>query len=291
MDNNLAKQVPRVTCVILSRNRFEYLADAIRSAVRQTCPFERIIVSDSSSNIDESDHSSLKSLVEGATGSVSVDLKIRSPENSFSENWIQSLNGTGTPWVVFFHDDDTLEPEYVETLVSLMGRHPDCSVFGVGASVIDDKSKRVGSFCRADMDRVINGPREVIESYYCSIFSRPAPFPGYCYSTKLLKEVEMPRIGRLSDVAFLMCLATKSKIVWSCREVMNYRIHSLQDTRSISVSDFSSLFEWMLDDRVMEPRAVMMLKKLAMSRAETRALNIRSTIQYFFWLFCYRTLR
>ena len=280
-----------VTCVILSRGRLDFLIEATRSAARQTRRFGRIIVSDCTPGLDETVNSEFRKKLNEASGGFPVDVIFREPSNEFADNWAQNLEIIDTPWVVFFHDDDVFEAEYLDTVFTLQQGYPDCLVFGVGASIIDGDGLTSGSFCRTHTDRVVNGPLDLVERYYCSVFTRPAPFPGYCYSTDLLKEVEMPRVGRLSDVAFLMSLLKKTKLVWSCREVIRYRMHESQDTQSIGENDFVALFQWIQGERFMEQKRARLLGRLATLRPGTRSRSFVGGLRFALSLCCYRMLK
>jgi hypothetical protein len=280
-----------VTCVILSRGRLDFLVEATRSAGRQTRSFERIIISDCTPGLDGTTKSQFREKLSEASGGVPVDVIFRDPSNEFADNWTQNLEVVDTPWVVFFHDDDVFEPEYLDIVSTLQKGHPDCLVFGVGASIIGEDGRISGSFCRTHIDRVVNGPVDLVEHYYCVVLTRPAPFPGYCYSTDLLKQVEMPRVGRLSDVAFLLSLLKKTKLVWSCREVIRYRMHESQDTQSIGEKDFVALFQWIQGERFMEQRQARFLGRLATLRSGTRSRSFLAVLRFALSLCWYRMLK
>ena len=291
MGEKLPPDSAPVTCVILSRGRLEFLIEAIRSAVQQTRSFERIIISDCTPGLDGTVNSEFRKKLNEASSGVRVDVIFRDPSNEFADNWAQNLKIIDTPWVVFFHDDDVFEPEYLDTVSTLQQGYPDGLVFGVGASIIREDGRTLGSFCKTHTDRVVNGPVDLVEHYYCAVLTRPAPFPGYCYSTDLLKEVEMPRVGRLSDVAFLISLVKKTKLVWSCREVMRYRVHESQDTQGIAEKDFVALFQWIQGEWLMEQKRARLLGRLAILRSGARSRLFVGGLRFALSLCWYRMLK
>ncbi len=114
--------MPRLatSCLINNYNYCEFVGDAIEGALRQTVPFDEIIVVD-----DGSTDGSLE-MIKARFGSLS-NVQIIGKSNAGQLSCFNEGFARSTGDVVFFLDaDDVYEPEYVEQALEVFRRDPLC---------------------------------------------------------------------------------------------------------------------------------------------------------------------
>jgi len=108
------------TCLINNYNYARYLRDAVDSALRQTVPFDQIIVVDDGST--DGSVELLKTKYQGHSAVQVVAKQNQGQLSCFNEGFARA---TGD--VVFFLDsDDAYEPNYVEQVLAVYDRDQDC---------------------------------------------------------------------------------------------------------------------------------------------------------------------
>lgn len=128
--------MPKIS-VIMPAFKAKYLADAIQSVLNQTYTnFELIIVNDKSQE-------DLTSIVESF-----FDPRIKyyiNPENLGSTdivaNWNKCLSYATGDFFSLICDDDLYEPTFLETMLSLADKYPNCNVFHSGVKLINAAQK------------------------------------------------------------------------------------------------------------------------------------------------------
>lgn len=115
---------PLVSVVIPTRNRLDFLAQAVKSVERQTLSDWEVIVVDDASN--DGTEAWLSSVVDARVGVVRFD---RHNERSKARN--SGLDAARGSYVVFLDDDDRLLRNGLELLTGALDTHPD-AVAAVG---------------------------------------------------------------------------------------------------------------------------------------------------------------
>lgn len=221
---------PRVQLFILSRDRRDYCRQAIMSALSQDYRSLDIIVS------DNSEHEDVAEMV--LNEFPSVHLVRRVPALPALEHFNRLIEEADAPFMVMFHDDDILGPQYVSRMVEHLGRYPDVAAVGCNARVMrDDRLTRVkimGDF--AGM-RLLTTAMELVEPYFSLDLIDPAPFPGYMYRSDKIRglKLDYARGGKHSDVSFLCELVDRAPLLWTDECLFNYRLHGANDSRLESV--------------------------------------------------------
>lgn len=136
MDNQLEK--PLVTVTIPAYKR-KYLKQALQSVVEQTYNnLEIIIVNDKSPE-------DIKSVVDEFS-----DSRIQYYENAENvggkdpvANWNVCLSKAHGEFFSLLCDDDMYDKRFIETLVGLSRKYPECDVFRSGLKIINDKNATI----------------------------------------------------------------------------------------------------------------------------------------------------
>jgi len=215
---------PRVQLFILSRDRPVYLRETLHSALRQEGSGLDIVVSDNS----EGD-------------AVQAMLRDEFPQVRCIRRWpcLPALTHFNTliqeasaEYVVLFHDDDVLEPDYVLKMRQSLEQHPECVAVACNARVIQQDTltdKTMMGFVR--QDQWMASPVDLLQPYMRLMGQAPAPFPGYMYRTRHLHGLGLiaSEGGKFADVSFLVKLAARGPILWRSDCLMQYRVHDAND--------------------------------------------------------------
>jgi hypothetical protein len=121
-----------ITIAVTVYSRREFVRDAIRSALAQTVPVRVIVVEDCGPD------AGLRDFITGEFGDRIQ--YFRNPKNrGLFDNWNACLEYCPTPWLSILHDDDALQPNFVETMLALAQAAPDRALyFGRAASLAED---------------------------------------------------------------------------------------------------------------------------------------------------------
>lgn len=134
----------RVTAVLTTfKPDFEYLRKAIESALAQTMPVQ-VLVSDSAGD------SGVREFVKqfGATVRYRQNGRLVGP----AANHREAIAEVRTPYLALLGHDDIWEPEFLETLVSALDRHPAC-MLGFSDHWFIDAGGRVDEDLTSKMSR------------------------------------------------------------------------------------------------------------------------------------------
>lgn len=223
---------PIVQLFILSRDRRDFCREAVASAVAQRYARCEVIVSDNSVGEDVAEMLSAEF--------PDVKLVRRQPNLTALSHFNRLIEEAQAPLMVMFHDDDVLEPDYVERLVELLLQNPDVAAVGCNARAIRGRIKTqeviMGNFRGV---RLIERPVDLLEPYLSLSLIDPAPFPGYMYRTEIIKGLTLDcrQGGKHSDVSFLYQVVERAPILWTAECLFNYRIHDTNDSRNESIAD------------------------------------------------------
>ena len=124
---------PLVT-IAIPAYKVDFIKTTIKSALAQTYRNIEVIVVDDASPYD----------IKRITDKFGDDARLTYYRNAKnvgaqdpSVNWNICLKYAKGDFICILCDDDLYSPTFVETLVELTNRHPDCNVFRTGAKMID----------------------------------------------------------------------------------------------------------------------------------------------------------
>lgn len=245
-----ALSTPQVELFILSHDRPDFCRLAVASALAQTYENCKVIVSDNSEGVEVAEML--------ACEFSSVTLIRRIPPLQGIDHFNQLILEASAAFMVLFHDDDILEPDYISRMVDLFQKNPHASAVGCNARIIRGEKLTAQLHMGNFQDTLwIHKPLELIE-YYLSIgLTNPAPFPGYMYCTNRVKEIRLDRTkgGKHSDVSFLMQLLEHGPILWTDKCLIKYRMHSGNDSNAISIPDHLSLLRHIIKTTGISPKS------------------------------------
>lgn len=239
--------------VIATRDRAEMLLQTVESALQQTVPFSRIVISENSSSparrkltID-----TLQPVKERYPDQFFIALPPSDLPSDEHTAYMQEHLLGDEDYTVLFHDDDLMELSYHEELRKILDEDQTVVGASCNARLLRDNtltdSRTMGSWS-GKME--IGSPIELLTHYmdFCPV--GPPPLCGYLHRTTLLRQLSFSRAngGKYSDVAALTQLSSRGKIVWLSSAHMQYRIHAGQNSQKVSTRDYRSLVNYLIDN-------------------------------------------
>jgi glycosyltransferase involved in cell wall biosynthesis len=223
----------KIQIYILSHDRQVLLREAVSSALRQHAEDVEVIVSDNSEGRD------VEEMMRREFPHVSYIR--RPPSLSAADHFYAVYRESSSEFVVYFHDDDVLEPEYASILSRELDAHPEAAAVACNAWTLMDKqrvlSRRMGSFHKS---RKITLVEELINPYLdFTPILMPPPTPSYMYRRSLIKDLfAMPVAGgKYGDLTTLINVLKRGPIIWIPTPLMWYREHGGNDSKAEVIAD------------------------------------------------------
>jgi glycosyltransferase involved in cell wall biosynthesis len=226
----------KVTVVILSRNRLKLLTECLKSILAQKSNDYNILVSENSET----------NIIYDYIKQHFVDVKLIKRANlSAEEHFNAVISECQTEFLVIFHDDDVMYPEYIDHMLKILVNNDDYSAVACNAFINRNNRRTYQNFFYHS-SVCIKSQKDLIQTYCKFGFSKPAPFPGYMYRVESLKKliIKSKVAGKYTDVVMLLELLKKGKIFWLSDRLMEYRIHPNNDSGVECISDRKKLVNY-----------------------------------------------
>lgn len=240
---------PKIQIYILCRDRLHYTRVAIDSAIRQDgCDFE-VIVS------DNSEFDAVGLMVVSNFKEVNY---VRRNMLSAIQHFKTVIEESSAEYVVFFHDDDVLNPSYLRCMRAALDDNPEVVAVGCNANIIRKLELSDDYFMsHLTQDVRLTNVEEFINFYLSFNKHRPAPFPSYMYRREAIKGLYLNAQdgGKHADVAFLMSLIKKGEFLWLSTPLMQYRMHGSNDSSIESVGDRLRLLRYIYRNTDFTPKS------------------------------------
>jgi GT2 family glycosyltransferase len=215
----------KLTIFIQCHNRPKYAKYAIESVLNQTNKEFRFIISDNSSN----NETQLLMHNEFST----LEYRRRSSTLSSLDHFNLSIAEADTEFLCLFHDDDMMEPDYVEAMLKTINRYPNAVAYSCNATTLDEDVERKGEFFESRKEyEIIDNPHALAGRYFSRFPNGFAPFPAYIYRASVVKKIPLdPNTGgKYSDVTWLLEISKSGSIVWNTKKLIRYRMHASNDS-------------------------------------------------------------
>jgi len=222
----------KLTIFIHCHNRPAYARSTIESVLSQTNRDFHLVISDNSSN-DE-----MRELIHAEFPD--LDYRRRSSSLSALDHFNTNIAEADTEYICLFHDDDLMEPGYVDAMLNTIALFPRAVAYSCNAQIIDDEGLPRGtSFESGNAHLLIESPRALAGRYFSRFPNGIAPFPAYIYRSDIVKKTPMNHQtgGKYSDVAWLLEISKFGYIVWNSEKLIQYRMHATNDGGVESLRD------------------------------------------------------
>ncbi len=230
----------KLTIFIVCHNRPAYAKLAIESALRQSNQDFRLVISDNSTN-DE-----LYRLISAEFSS--LEIRRRVPSLPSPDHFSKCISEADTDYFCLFHDDDLMEPGYVDAMFKTIELHPYAVAYSSNAEIVDEAAEvKHSSFESKDTHVIIENPRALAGRYFSRFPNGVAPFPAYIYRSDIVKgiAIDPESGGKFTDVAWLLEISKHGFIVWNSEKLIRYRIHAGSDGGFESIRDRLRLLRYL----------------------------------------------
>lgn len=225
----------RAQLVISTRNRAKFLQMTLESALAQSVPFRRIIVSDNSSksgaHVGEMNH-----LKQGLQETKLVRF-IKPSQELLPHEHLKFIQNRYIPndqsLSVVFHDDDEFCTDYHKEILKAFEQNQSCVAVSCNAILLKGLIKTNHTLMRTNFGtKTFISKLEFFNHYFGFNPIAPPPFSAYCYRSDVFKNLNFsPDIGgKYSDVAGLSQLLDHGSIFWINTPLIKYRFHENQDS-------------------------------------------------------------
>lgn len=228
--------IEKISVYILSRDRLQYFKEALSSVLEACSNVAKVIVSDNSENNDISNYMSEMY--------PTVKFISRRPTLTAEQHFKAIISEADSEFLVMFHDDDIMLPDFVTTLYSKLVIDETLAAVGSNAKILSGDSLKENSFYQGKADKLFYEPSDLARQYFCYTSDGVAPFPGYMYRTKFIdhRDFDFSLAGKYTDVLLLIGLLERGKILWTSDAFMHYRFHDQNDSNDLSMSSYLMLF-------------------------------------------------
>lgn len=201
-------------------NGLPYLKEAVESVFDQTRPDWRLHL------IDDGSTDGSREVLLSYTDS-RVEIVHNDRNRGLYGSLVQAILRLPWGWVVILMQDDRLKPSYLEEMLSLAARHPDCRAFWAAIDTIDATGARIRN--GLDTDRV-----EIVEpgtESWLGALRRGCfwTISGSLTDSKLLLELPFAAdYPHAADYDWLLRVLLRHRLVYYERPLTEIRMHEAQ---------------------------------------------------------------
>ena len=216
---------------ILTRDRPDYLKEAIDSFKKQSFQDFDLEISDNSSSED-----TFKIIPKNYS---KVAITRRIPNLSSFEHFNavrKEALSSNYQYFIFFHDDDVAKEDYLKFSFNMI-QNSDALAVGTNGFFLRD-NKPLKKIMNIHKDKTLCNPRDVLSFYFNYKYSDTAPYPSYIFTKEAVKAIDKFGLpGKYNDVIQILSISHKGKLIWIKEPLLYYRIHNNQDSFSNRISD------------------------------------------------------
>ena len=142
-------------------------------------------------------------------------------------------------YFMLFHDDDLMHEDCVATLYQELQKYPNFAAVASNALILGTK-RLFNPYLKTQ--KTLISISQFVKSYLTTRLSHP-PFPSYMYRSQKIQDCRMniDEGGKHSDVTFLAHLLAEGPLLWLPQALIDYRIHSQNDSATINLTDIWKL--------------------------------------------------
>ena len=213
-----------IDIVISTYNRAEHLKKAIESAINQKNQNFNLFVLDNASTDNTEE-------VVYSFNSQKIKYIKNSKNLGMIGNWNKALKIGNSNYVNIFHDDDILEPHYVELMVSFIKKNKDTALIHTAANIIDEngnfKKKQVMPY------KEVTDGKDFFCSYIQNSLSIICPSVLINRSKLPLDFVFSEKFPYTSDMNFWVRASKYGSVGYISEPIISYRVHINSGSSSI----------------------------------------------------------
>jgi glycosyltransferase involved in cell wall biosynthesis len=220
-----------IEILVVTYNRSALLPATLETLLAQTIPATSILIVDNGST----DRTS-----EIAQSFASHGVKyFRRNVNDLLACWRDLQRIPTAEWVMVFHDDDLLHPEYLSAVSTVIDAFPEATLIGSAMKSEAMPNARDWAVVSPKRTTGILSWREFARILYAGF---PIPFCSAVYRTEVFRRTvgDTGTYGKIFDRPFLMEVARAGGAVLLKDAFVKYRVHPRQDSRDSASGPFPS---------------------------------------------------
>lgn len=220
-----------IEILVLTYNRSALLPATIETLLAQTVPATLIRIVDNGST--------------ARTGEIVRSFASRGVQyfrrdvNDLSACWRDLQRILTAEWVMVFHDDDLLHPEYLSAVSTVIDAFPEATLIGSAMKAEAVPNARDWAAISTKRTTGILSWREFARKLYAGF---PFAFCSAVYRTEVFRRTvcDTGTYGKIFDRPFLMEAARAGGAVLLKDAFVKYRVHPSQDSRDSATGPFPS---------------------------------------------------
>jgi len=152
------------------------------------------------------------------------------------ENFKKAQNLASKKWVMLFHDDDLMHPDYIKNAFLYLNKYPETVLLGAGY-IEERKPENTNWQEKANKNYHFKN----VNNFALALFlDYPYHFASSIYRTELFKKYffRYDLYGKIWDRPFLTDIASHGEAVILDKNMIKYRVHAGQDSLTASTGPF-----------------------------------------------------
>lgn len=216
---------------VLTYNRKKYLKECLESILAQTDQGIKVTV------IDNHSTDGTKELLESYRAK-GINHIINDHNLGVIGSMQKVQNISSTPWVMMFHDDDLIHPQYVEKARTFFNRSDTVMIVSYGKKAVNPTSHSFRKIKGVEYYSGLNSSEFTGEL----IKAKLIPFCSAIYRREFFKATEFrwDTYGKVGDRPFLLDVATCGETILFKKNMVLTRLHKFNDSRATDKSTTSN---------------------------------------------------
>jgi glycosyltransferase involved in cell wall biosynthesis len=271
--------MPKLTVILTTYNRLNFLIKAVDSVLNQTFKDFQLLILDNAST--DGTETYIKSIQDDRVFYIRNEQNIGALNNG---NKAINLcrNSIESEYVSFFHDDDIMKPQLLETELDIFEKYEDVVLVATNQGIIDENDHVIKKKAMdIDQDIVFDRHQYIEDFFKKNIF---LPCPSVMLRRKFLAEnnfIFRPEVGPGADIFlwFEMNLLD-GKFYLIHTPLLKYRLHPNQDSQ-LNFFDLTIAFHKNTEDFLKKNYLdhLLPLLKQRTSRILTTILSLRRSLK------------
>lgn len=225
----------KIAVYLLSYRRPELILQTVNSVLAQKNISFDFIISENSG------HDEVYRLIRPYEEQGLLKIIRQQPTRESIEHFNQLIQEASHQYEYFmlFHDDDIMHADCVTTLYQELQKYPNYVAVASNAIILGTNTL-FNPYLTTQT--TLESISQLVKSYLKPRLGHP-PFPSYMYRSTKIQDCRMNihEGGKHSDVTFLAHLLTKGPLLWIPQALIDYRIHSQNDSATINLADIWKL--------------------------------------------------
>lgn len=256
----------KISIVIPTYNGARYIEEAILSVINQTCPADEIIISDDNSTDNTLD------ICEKYSDHIKMFTNPNGP-SGFVNGWNNAIAKVKEGYISILHQDDTLQPTFIEEMRMAILQHPDVRHFFAPCQYIDSDSKVLitPNYCNNIIQRYTG--IEYVRAYQTIGTPHIHRCPGVITHLSIFELCKYrEEAGHIADDDFFYRVGQFTDVVGVLKPLASYRQHSDSETGHLSdvnlvkrlISDFAFQAKHASENTLFSKKDIVFMKSLKM---------------------------